>query len=1494
MGTQTTVMRILLAILILLALATVTVSARSAEARSGEQYFDASNSTVVDDSMDPAAVWERNVAAERRKVDELKAANVALQAKINDQAKLEASLSKQVATQDAGIADLTTKIATLLTDKTSFKAQINSSDDSLAQSAARLAALEPVVEKNEEEVAALGAEKVRVNASYATAAEALNRAEEKLLALGVKPNLTKAKKNATEEPELTKEQQLELEVKHAEAQLKASQAALHQAELDSNNTNSKVFSDERPPLVQHAETQADAGNVSEDGAARILLTGFGQPKGMLPSEFAADHSREINKTRERERYFNQYPYVPENKRAAFLDECVQQLGNDTEAITFCREDVTEPREHATDTYEMVKEEKAAESVARMNTSAANASANASANEHINDTTVAEVARESSNTSSNVSTFNGSSSNGSGVPTSNATSISNVAVPATPAKPKISAAKAAAIARVANLTSKVDAEQSALRRLRAALSEEYRNHSMDCLSCALKALGHAGRNQSKAFQQLKKKFTKAGSDEEKSKLASSLKASINSTFADDANRTRLSKLVDRAANMSTADAQKAKEERAANKTNGPMKLVPAAHKRLISNITRRQRNNTEDENVNSSAEQSEANDIGSALSEASPVEAAAMVNALMGKKMPAKSELQKLSEAIFADQQELRLAKNDSGAAESIANNATNTIKSIISELQDRDTNAALKPNERQGKLQALITHISELGSGNMSNTSGPATDVADDNIGPVAKVKRLLNILNSSHEGGKSAYEKRIEVEGAKNNATVDEAESAEAEIAGTLDKKKEEEVAGKAADRINEAPKGPMVALVRKMAGQKPRPQVNVTKYAVHLLNSLNNNDTNASSCNGRRARELILKISQMGKEANQTHLDALTAVLTKVATPRHDVGLEEESARNQTAQNIQDIAWHLSRGETQIAAKEDVLKGSIAPQLSSVKQRNASSALAAVMRKAQENATKKQSELEKANTEFAATNTDPHGELTSREDQEIKEEKLAQMAGSSLASGELSKQQARELISKLTGQPVKKDAVPRKKRNATEYAIALTHRLAETGNTSAEYAQAESETVSLVWNLTTGQQGRNASLGMEVNSTQRTRLAQLLHALSTGGNRSASNYDVFGPKYTKAGAQRSRNIAAEAVLDAVDTNLGEPEDADNSAVPAAGRRTQLKPDDVKEMEAKETKIKEEKEAKGDLPIRIPKKALEKNETADSNSMLQKAKRANDRSARNNANASEEDEAAEDLAEHMKNGDKEHLRGFMRALREGKQGMNATNRSATNTTADCNTKKLQQQGQGLEYEMSLLKEKMKQREEMDAVEKKNLSFATKEDKEELMQLQERKKKWEKAAAEAGSERRSWRISNVDITSCWSVCSVQFFEDMECTKQVSGGRPIESGHRDGHAAPAAFRNSVCGVGGNSYKPSGAEGMWSPVGSKGDALGTEKAWLGMEFSEPRNIRCVKIAQHPHRDQQVDSVYVQSYDESGKVWKTAFIAKDIVTDGDFVSKSLVNSR
>merc|ERR1711871_1707927 len=386
MGTLATVMRILPAILILLALATVPVSARSAEARSGAQYFDASNSTVVDDSTDPAAVWERHVAAERRKVDALKAANVALQAKINDQAKLEASLSKQVATQDAGIADLTTKIATLLADK------------------------------------------VRVNASYATAAEALNRAEEKLLALGVKPNLTK-------------EQQLELEVKHAESQLKASQAALHQAELDSNNTNSKVFSDERPPLVQNAETQADAGNVSEDGAARILLTGFGQPKGMLPSEFAADHSREINKTRERERYFNQYPYVPENKRAAFLDECVQQLGNDTEAITFCREDVTEPREHATDTYEMVKEEKAAESVARMNTSAANASANASANEHINDTTVAEVARESSNTSSNVSTFNGSSSNGSGVPTSNATSISNVAVPATPAKPKISAAKA---------------------------------------------------------------------------------------------------------------------------------------------------------------------------------------------------------------------------------------------------------------------------------------------------------------------------------------------------------------------------------------------------------------------------------------------------------------------------------------------------------------------------------------------------------------------------------------------------------------------------------------------------------------------------------------------------------------------------------------------------------------------------------------------------------------------------------------------------------------------------------------------------------------------------------------------------------------------------------------------------------------------------------------------------------------------------------------------
>merc|ERR1711871_235282 len=646
MGTLATVMRILPAILILLALATVPVSARSAEARSGAQYFDASNSTVVDDSTDPAAVWERHVAAERRKVDALKAANVALQAKINDQAKLEASLSKQVATQDAGIADLTTKIATLLADKTSFKAQINSSDDSLAQSAARLAALEPVVEKNEEEVAALGAEKVRVNASYATAAEALNRAEEKLLALGVKPNLTKAKKNATEEPELTREQQLELEVKHAESQLEASRAALHQAELDSNNTNAKVFSDERPPLVLQAETQADAGNVSEEGAARILLTGFGQPKGMLPSEFAADHSREINKTREQERYFNQYPYVPENKRAAFLDECVQQLGNDAEAITFCRENVTEPRERATDTYQMVKEEKAAESVARINTSAANASAIASANEHINDTTVAEVARESSNTSSNVSTFNGSSSNGSGVPTSNATSISNVAVPATPAKPKISAAKAAAIARVANLTSKVDAEQSALRRLRAALSEEYRNHSMDCLSCALKALGHAGRNQSKAFQQLKKKFTKAGSDEEKSKLASSLKASINSTFADDANRTRLPKLVDRAANMSTVDAQKAKEERAANKTNGPMKLVPAAHKRLISNITRRQRNNTEDENVNSSAEQSEANDIGSALSEASPVEAAAMVNALMGKKMPAKSEIQKLSEAIF--------------------------------------------------------------------------------------------------------------------------------------------------------------------------------------------------------------------------------------------------------------------------------------------------------------------------------------------------------------------------------------------------------------------------------------------------------------------------------------------------------------------------------------------------------------------------------------------------------------------------------------------------------------------------------------------------------------------------------------------------------------------------------------------------------------------------------------------------------------------------------
>merc|ERR1711871_1524887 len=201
MGTQTTVMRILLAILILLALATVPVSARSAEARSGEQYFDASNSTVVDDSMDPAAVWERNVAAERRKVDELKAANAALQAKINDQAKLEASLSKQVATQDAGIADLTTKIATLLTDKTSFKAQINSSDDSLAKSAASLAALEPVVEKNEEEVTVLGAEKVRANASYAAAAEA---------------------------PELTREQQLELEVKHAESQLEASRAALHQ------------------------------------------------------------------------------------------------------------------------------------------------------------------------------------------------------------------------------------------------------------------------------------------------------------------------------------------------------------------------------------------------------------------------------------------------------------------------------------------------------------------------------------------------------------------------------------------------------------------------------------------------------------------------------------------------------------------------------------------------------------------------------------------------------------------------------------------------------------------------------------------------------------------------------------------------------------------------------------------------------------------------------------------------------------------------------------------------------------------------------------------------------------------------------------------------------------------------------------------------------------------------------------------------------------------
>merc|ERR1719213_477834 len=104
-----------------------------------------------------------------------------------------------------------------------------------------------------------------------------------------------------------------------------------------------------------------------------------------------------------------------------------------------------------------------------------------------------------------------------------------------------------------------------------------------------------------------------------------------------------------------------------------------------------------------------------------------------------------------------------------------------------------------------------------------------------------------------------------------------------------------------------------------------------------------------------------------------------------------------------------------------------------------------------------------------------------------------------------------------------------------------------------------------------------------------------------------------------------------------------------------------------------------------------------------------------------------------------------------------------------------------------------MLKDKVKQREEVEAAEKRNMSDATKEDKEELRLLEERKKKWVEAAAAAGSERKSWRISNVDLTSCWSVCSLQFYEDMECTKQVSGGRPMESGHRDGHAAPAAFR-----------------------------------------------------------------------------------------------------
>merc|ERR1711871_859678 len=155
---------------------------------------------------------------------------------------------------------------------------------------------------------------------------------------------------------------------------------------------------------------------------------------------------------------------------------------------------------------------------------------------------------------------------------------------------------------------------------------------------------------------------------------------------------------------------------------------------------------------------------------------------------------------------------------------------------------------------------------------------------------------------------------------------------------------------------------------------------------------------------------------------------------------------------------------------------------------------------------------------------------------------------------------------------------------------------------------------------------------------------------------------------------------------------------------------------------------------------------------------------------------------------------------------------------------------------------------------------------------------------------------KKWRVANAEEGRCWRLCDLRFFGDSSCGNEVRGWTStIESGHDDQDAGANALRDAgaPCGIdGGNWTAQEGQQPpMWSPANCSNDDTKVKlgQAWLGVEFANATEIRCVKMAQHPHEDAQIDAVSVQYFDAELDMWRTAFDGTALRNNGSYARVS-----